>query len=48
MPLPSNFLDELRGRTNLAVLIGRGVRLLRSGREHKGCCPFHGEKTPSF
>ena len=48
MPLPPNFLDELRGRTNLAVLIGRGVRLLRSGREHKGCCPFHGEKTPSF
>jgi DNA primase len=48
MPLPPNFLDELRGRTNLAVLIGRGVRLLRSGREHKGCCPFHGEKSPSF
>jgi DNA primase len=48
MPLPPNFLDELRGRTNLPVLIGRGVRLLRSGREHKGCCLFHGEKTPSF
>jgi len=48
MPLPPNFLDELRGRTPLPVLIGRSVRLLRSGREHKGCCPFHGEKTPSF
>jgi DNA primase len=48
MPLPPNFLDELRARTPLPVLIGRSVRLLRSGREHKGCCPFHGEKTPSF
>jgi DNA primase len=48
MPLPPNFLDELRGRIALPVLIGRSVRLSRSGREHKGCCPFHGEKTPSF
>lgn len=29
-------------------LVGRKVRLVRSGREAKGCCPFHGEKTPSF
>ncbi len=48
MSLPPNFLDELRARTPLPALIGRSVRLLRSGREHKGCCPFHGEKTPSF
>jgi DNA primase len=41
-------MDELRARTLLPVLIGRSVRLARSGREHKGCCPFHGEKTPSF
>lgn len=46
--LPSNFLDELRARTPIAALIGRSVRLTRSGRESKGCCPFHGEKTPSF
>ena len=24
------------------------MRLARSGRQWKGCCPFHGEKTPSF
>jgi DNA primase len=46
--LPPNFLDELRARTPIAALIGRSVRLSRSGREQKGCCPFHGEKTPSF
>ena len=46
--LPPNFLDELRARTPIQPLIGRTVRLTRSGREQKGCCPFHGEKTPSF
>jgi DNA primase len=48
MALPPNFLDELRARTPIAALIGRSVKLVRSGRETKGCCPFHGEKTPSF
>ena len=48
MALPPNFLDELRARTPLPGLIGRRVRLARSGRQWKGCCPFHGEKTPSF
>ncbi|WP_137180623.1 DNA primase [Roseomonas sp. AR75] len=48
MALPPQFLDELRLRTPLAPLIGRKTRLARSGRNWKGCCPFHGEKTPSF
>ena len=25
-----------------------GVKLQRAGREMKGCCPFHPDKTPSF
>ncbi|MBB5693144.1 DNA primase [Muricoccus pecuniae] len=48
MPLPPNFLDELRARTPLPPLIGRKVKLTRNGRQWKGCCPFHNEKTPSF
>ena len=48
MALPPQFLDELRARTPLPAVIGRRVRLARSGRQWKGCCPFHGEKTPSF
>jgi DNA primase len=48
MSLPANFLDELRTRNPIATVIGRSVKLTRSGRERKGCCPFHGEKTPSF
>ncbi len=48
MALPPSFLDELRARTPLAPLIGRRVKLSRSSRDWKGCCPFHNEKSPSF
>jgi DNA primase len=48
MALPASFLDELRLRTPLPAVVGRRMRLARSGRQWKGCCPFHGEKTPSF
>jgi DNA primase len=48
MRLPDSFLEELRARTPLAALIGRRVKLARSGRHWKACCPFHAEKSPSF
>jgi DNA primase len=46
--LSPQFLDELRARTPMQALVGRRVKLSKSGRNWKGCCPFHGEKTPSF
>src|SRR6201997_1776765 len=48
MALPASFMDELRVRVPLAAVVARRVRLARSGRQMKGCCPFHNEKTPSF
>ncbi|WP_341209921.1 DNA primase [uncultured Sphingomonas sp.] len=48
MSLTPAFLDELRARTSLTALVGKTVKLTRAGRESKGCCPFHNEKTPSF
>ena len=48
MALSPAFLEELRSRTPLAAVIGRRVKLARSGRQMKGCCPFHNEKSPSF
>jgi DNA primase len=48
MALSPQFLDELRARTPLSEVVGRTVKLVRAGREMKGCCPFHNEKTPSF
>ncbi|MEO0973588.1 MAG: DNA primase [Pseudomonadota bacterium] len=46
--IPQAFIDELLARTDLVELIGRRVQLQRAGHEHKGRCPFHEEKTPSF
>jgi len=48
MSLSPQFLDELRSRTLLSALVGRSVKIQKAGREFKGCCPFHNEKTPSF
>jgi len=48
MTLTPAFLDELRARTSLSALVGKTVKLQRAGREMRGCCPFHNEKTPSF
>lgn len=48
MSLTPAFLDELRARTLLSALVGKTVKLTKAGREFKGCCPFHSEKTPSF
>lgn len=42
------FMQELRDRLTLSEVIGRRVKLTRAGREYKACCPFHGEKSPSF
>jgi DNA primase len=48
MAFPPAFLDELRARVGLVQVISRRVKLQKAGREWKGCCPFHNEKTPSF
>src|SRR6184192_3940858 len=41
-------LQELRDRVDLVAVVQRRVALKKSGRDWKGLCPFHGEKTPSF
>lgn len=41
-------LEEFKARLPLADVVGRYVRLTKAGREYKGLCPFHKEKTPSF
>ena len=46
--IPSEFIQQLLARTDLADLIGRYVPLKKAGTEFKACCPFHNEKTPSF
>ena len=48
MSLPKAFVEELRARVQLSDIVGKRTKLTRAGREFKGCCPFHKEKTPSF
>jgi DNA primase len=48
MTLSPQWLDELRSRTLLSALVGKSIKITKAGREYKGCCPFHNEKTPSF
>ena len=48
MSLSPAFLDELRARTLLSVLVSKTLKLQKKGREFAACCPFHNEKTPSF
>ena len=40
--------EAIRDRIDLVELVSDYVRLERAGRNFKGLCPFHTEKTPSF
>ncbi|HEX4621335.1 MAG TPA: DNA primase, partial [Myxococcaceae bacterium] len=46
--IPEQKIEEILERVDLVALVSRHVELKKSGRNFKGLCPFHGEKTPSF
>jgi DNA primase len=48
MRFPPQFLDELRSRLPVSEVVGRRVKLKRTGREFSGLSPFNKERTPSF
>jgi DNA primase len=53
MRFSSNFLQEIRERIPISDVVGRRVQFdpkkSNPGRgDYWACCPFHGEKTPSF
>ena len=41
-------IEEIRSRADIVEIVSAQVLLKRSGKNHKGLCPFHSEKTPSF
>lgn len=48
MAIPQHTIDQILDRTDLIEVIGKYIKLKKSGRSYSGCCPFHQEKTPSF
>ncbi len=41
-------IREVKQRLDIMELVSEYVSLQKSGRSHKGLCPFHSEKHPSF
>lgn len=41
-------IEEVKKRLDIVEYIGSFVALKKAGRNFKGVCPFHQEKTPSF
>ena len=53
MRFPTSFLDDIRDRVPISTIVARRVTFDRKksnpGRgDFWACCPFHGEKSPSF
>lgn len=53
MRFSDSFLDEIRDRVPISALIGARItwdkrKTNQSRGDYWGCCPFHGENTPSF
>ncbi len=46
--LDDAFIAEVKAATDIAALIGGGLKLVKNGREYSALCPFHSEKTASF
>ncbi|NTV09313.1 MAG: DNA primase, partial [Zoogloea sp.] len=46
--IPQSFIQDLLARVDIVDVIERYLPLKKGGVNYFACCPFHGEKTPSF
>ena len=46
--IPRSFIEQLVNRVEIEDIVSSYVQLKRAGRNPKGLCPFHSEKSPSF
>ena len=44
----SDVISAVRHKANILEVVSQVVMLKRIGKDYKGLCPFHKEKTPSF
>jgi DNA primase len=48
MALDQQLLEEINAKVHIVDLVSNYVELQKAGKNFKGLCPFHQEKTPSF
>lgn len=41
-------ISSVLENADIVAIVSETMKLRRDGVRYKGCCPFHGEKTPSF
>lgn len=46
--VPDHIVADIRDRVSIKDVVQDYVSLKKDGANHKGLCPFHNEKTPSF
>lgn len=46
--IPQSFIQDLLARVDIVDVVERHLSIKKGGANYFACCPFHGEKTPSF
>ncbi|UCE66317.1 MAG: DNA primase [Candidatus Zixiibacteriota bacterium] len=46
--IPEDIVQRIKNESDIISVVSEFVNLRKSGKDFKGLCPFHQEKTPSF